>query len=209
MRSCKRRSLIAAATLGLTIGAAACGSNSSPNVADPSTTQLTPATSTPTSASTPTSVSAPTSTSTTLLPGLTPQVNKQLYTLFVNAIRTLDAIAGDPSGSPNDPRIAQYDTGAYLSSVQAGIAQYRTQNVIYKQTIFRLSQYRVIQSAPGGGWLADICDANNGDNFSATTGAQVTHTGFGSATQQFTAIPGPGGSWRINKIVQLPGTCAA
>jgi hypothetical protein len=63
-------------------------------------------------------------------------------------------------------------------------------------------------TGPGSSWVADICEANNGDNYNATTGARVTHTGYGSSTLQFTAVPGPDRTWRISKLTQLPGSCA-
>jgi hypothetical protein len=211
MRACRRRSLIAVAIFGLTSGLTACGTNSTPNLADPpptSTTAAPPPSTTSTSAP-PTPLSAPTSTSTTLLAGLTPQVDEQLYALYLNAAKTVNTITGNPTGSSKDPRLERYAAGAYLTSVRAGIARYRSQDLVYKQTISHQSKFRVIRPEPGGSWLADICEANNGDNYNATTGARITHTGYGSSTLQFTAVPGPGGTWRISKLTQLPGSCAA
>jgi hypothetical protein len=215
MRACRRRSVVAVAAFALTIGVSACGTNSTPNLADPPPTATTtipppstPPTSAPATSPGPTSASAPTSTSTTLLAGLTPRVEKQLYALYINASNTIDAVTGSPTGSPRDPRLVRYDTGEYLSSVRAGIVQYRSQHVVYRQTIDHQSKFRVIRRGPGGSWLADICEANNGDNYNATTGVRVTHTGYGSSTLEFTAVPGPGRTWRISRLTELPGSCA-
>jgi hypothetical protein len=215
MRACRRRSVVAVAAFALTIGVSACGTNSTPNLADPPPTATTtipppsaPPTSAPPASASPTSASAPTSTSTTLLAGLTPRVEKQLYALYINAGNAIDAVTGSPTGSPRDPRLARYDTGKYLTTVRAIIAQYRSQHVVYKETIDHHSQFRVTRPGPGSSWVADICEANNGDNYNATTGARVTHTGYGSSTLQFTAVPGPDRTWRISKLTQLPGSCA-